>query len=141
MSCVSNALRFAACAFGLIVVLLAGATPSSAQTSTSCLPATVQSTLNQIRAKFGPVRIISTFRRGAVIAGTGRRSLHASCRAVDFHAPAGKRPAVIAWLRANHKGGLGIYSCGMSHLHIDNGGRYTWNKCVGGGGRRMARAN
>ena len=141
MSCVSAALRLAAGAFALTFVLFAGATASSAQTSTSCLPASVKSTLNQIRAKFGPVRIVSTFRRGAVIAGTGRRSLHASCRAVDFHAPAGKRAAVIAWLRANHKGGLGIYSCGMSHLHIDNGGHYTWNKCVGGGRRRVSQAN
>ncbi|HWV83188.1 MAG TPA: D-Ala-D-Ala carboxypeptidase family metallohydrolase [Hyphomicrobiaceae bacterium] len=139
MSCVSAALRLAAGAFALTFVLFAGATASSAQTSTSCLPSSVRSTLNQIRAKFGPVRIVSTFRRGAVIAGTGRRSLHASCRAVDFHAPAGKRAAVIAWLRANHKGGLGIYSCGMSHLHIDNGGHYTWNKCVNRSGR-VARA-
>jgi uncharacterized protein YcbK (DUF882 family) len=139
MSCVSAALRLAAGAFALTFVLFAGATASSAQTSTSCLPSSVRSTLNQIRAKFGPVRIVSTFRRGAVIAGTGRRSLHATCRAVDFHAPAGKRAAVIAWLRANHKGGLGIYSCGMSHLHIDNGGHYTWNKCVNRSGR-VARA-
>jgi uncharacterized protein YcbK (DUF882 family) len=121
--------------------MFAGATPSSAQSSTSCLPGSVQNTLSRIRQKFGPVRVISTFRRGAVIAGTGRRSLHASCRAVDFHAPAGKRSAVIAWLRSNHKGGLGIYSCGMSHLHIDNGGNYTWNKCVGRSRKHVARAN
>jgi uncharacterized protein YcbK (DUF882 family) len=141
MSCVSAALRLVAGAFALTVVLFIGATPSSAQTSTSCLPSSVKATLNQIRAKFGPVQVVSTYRRGAVIAGTGRRSLHASCRAVDFNAPAGKRSQVIAWLRTNHKGGLGIYSCGMSHLHIDNGGHYTWNKCVGGGRRRVARAN
>ena len=141
MSCVSAALRLAVGAFALTFVFFTGATPSSAQSSTSCLPSSVKATLNQIRAKFGPVRIVSTYRRGAIIAGTGRRSLHASCRAVDFHAPAGKRSAVIAWLRTNHKGGLGIYSCGMSHLHIDNGGRYTWNKCIGGSRRRVAHAN
>jgi uncharacterized protein YcbK (DUF882 family) len=141
MSCVSAALRLVAGAFALTFVLFTGATPSSAQTSTSCLPSSVKATLNQIRAKFGPVRIVSTFRRGAIIAGTSKRSLHASCRAVDFHAPAGKRAAVIAWLRKNHKGGLGIYSCGMHHLHIDNGGHYTWNKCVGGGRRRVSQAN
>ena len=141
MSRVPTVLRLIAGAFILSVVMLTGAKPSSAQSSTSCLPGSVKSTLNKIRAKFGPVRVISTFRRGAVIAGTGRRSLHASCRAVDFHAPAGKRAAVIAWLRSNHKGGLGIYSCGMSHLHIDNGGNYTWNKCVGGSRRRVASSN
>jgi len=141
MSRVSTALRLAAGVLSLTIIMFGGATPSSAQTSTSCLPGSVQSTLNQIRQKFGPVQIVSTFRRGAVIAGTGRRSLHASCRAVDFNAPAGKRAAVIAWLRSNHKGGLGIYSCGMSHLHIDNGGRYAWNKCVGSRRSRVARAN
>jgi uncharacterized protein YcbK (DUF882 family) len=141
MSRVSTALQFAAGVLALTIIMFVGATPSSAQSSTSCLPGSVQSTLNQIRQKFGPVRVISTFRRGAVIAGTGRRSLHASCRAVDFHAPSGKRSAVIAWLRSNHKGGLGIYSCGMSHLHIDNGGNYKWNKCVGRSRSRVARAN
>jgi uncharacterized protein YcbK (DUF882 family) len=131
---VSNALRLATGAVILAIVAFAGATPLSAQTG--CLPGSLQRTLGQIRAKFGPVRIASTFRRGAIIAGTRRRSLHASCRAVDFHAPPGKRAAVIAWLRSNHTGGLGVYGCAMSHIHIDNGGRYTWNKCIGG--RRTA---
>lgn len=131
---VSNALRLVAGALVLAVVTFAGTTPSSAQAG--CLPGSLQRTLGQIRAKFGPVRIASTFRRGAIIAGTRRRSLHASCRAVDFHAPPGKRAAVIAWLRGNHSGGLGIYGCSMSHIHIDNGGRYSWNKCIGG--RRTA---
>ena len=133
MSRLSPALRLIAGAFALTIIMLAGSTPSSAQ---GCLPGSLQRTLSEIRAKFGPVRIISTFRRGAIIAGSGRRSLHASCRAVDFYAPAGKRAAVIAWLRSNHSGGLGVYGCKMSHLHIDNGGRYSWNKCIGG--RRIA---
>jgi uncharacterized protein YcbK (DUF882 family) len=131
---VSSALKLAAGALVLAVITFAGATPSSAQTG--CLPGSLHNTLGQIRAKFGPVRIVSTFRRGAMIAGSGRRSLHASCRAVDFYAPPGKRAAVIAWLRSNHTGGLGIYGCSMSHIHIDNGGRYSWNKCIGG--RRTA---
>ena len=133
MSRVPPALRLIAGAFAMMVIMLAGSTPSSAQ---GCLPGSLQTTLSKIRATFGPVRIVSTFRRGAIIAGSGRRSLHASCRAVDFHAPAGKRAAVIAWLRSNHSGGLGIYGCSMSHIHIDNGARYSWNKCIGG--RRVA---
>lgn len=131
---VSSALRLAAGALAIAILSLVSAAPASAQTG--CLPGSLQRTLSQIRAKFGPVRIASTFRRGAIIAGTRRRSLHASCRAVDFHAPPGKRAAVIAWLRSNHSGGLGVYGCSMSHIHIDNGGRYTWNKCIGG--RRTA---
>jgi uncharacterized protein YcbK (DUF882 family) len=99
--------------------------------STSCLPASLRSTLSQIRARFGPVGVLSTHRPGARIAGTGRPSYHASCRAVDFRAPSGRRAAVIAWLRANHAGGLGVYTCGMSHIHIDNGPPVRWSKCVG----------
>jgi uncharacterized protein YcbK (DUF882 family) len=128
MSCVTPTLRLLAGAFAISILMFAASTPSSAQ---GCLPGSLQRTLSQIRAKFGPVRIVSTFRRGAIIAGTGRRSLHASCRAVDFHAPSGKRAAVIAWLRTHHSGGLGIYGCSMSHIHIDNGGHYRWNKCIG----------
>jgi uncharacterized protein YcbK (DUF882 family) len=127
---VSAALRLAAGALAVTLLMLASATPSSAQAG--CLPGSLQRTLSQIRAKFGPVRIVSTYRRGAMISGSGRRSLHASCRAVDFHAPSGKRAAVIAWLRSNHSGGLGVYGCRMSHIHIDNGARYSWNKCIGG---------
>lgn len=133
MYCVTPALRLIAGAFAMTIIIFANAAPASAQ---GCLPGSLQNTLSQIRAKFGSVRIVSTFRRGAIVAGTGRRSLHASCRAVDFHAPPGKRAAVIAWLRANHRGGLGVYGCKMSHIHIDNGGRYSWNKCIGG--RRIA---
>ena len=133
MYCVTPAFRLIAAAFAMAIIIFANATPASAQ---GCLPGSLQNTLSQIRAKFGSVRIVSTFRRGAIIAGSGRRSLHASCRAVDFHAPPGKRAAVIAWLRANHRGGLGVYGCKMSHIHIDNGGRYSWNKCIGG--RRIA---
>lgn len=127
---VSAALRLAAGGLAVTLLMLASATPSSAQAG--CLPGSLQRTLSQIRAKFGPVRIVSTYRRGAMISGSGRRSLHASCRAVDFYAPSGKRAAVIAWLRSNHSGGLGVYGCRMSHIHIDNGARYSWNKCIGG---------
>lgn len=76
----------------------------------SCLPGVLKKRLAQIRARFGRVRLISTYRRGARIAGSGRRSFHASCRAVDFHAPRGKYRAVVAWLKRNHFGGVGTYS-------------------------------
>lgn len=96
----------------------------------SCLPGVLKKRLAQIRARFGRVRLISTYRRGARIAGSGRRSFHASCRAVDFHAPRGKYRAVVAWLKRNHFGGVGTYSCGMHHIHIDNGPRVRFHHCV-----------
>lgn len=96
------------------------------------MPGALAATLNQIRSKFGPVQVISTHRPGARIAGSGRMSYHASCRAVDFHPPRGKYQQVVNWLRANHRGGLGTYSCGMSHIHIDTGPRVRFHKCQRG---------
>ena len=107
----------------------------NASSSSSCLPGVLKRRLSQIRAKFGRVRVISTYRRGARIAGSGRRSFHASCRAVDFHPPRGKYRAVVAWLKRNHFGGVGTYSCGMYHIHIDNGPRVRFHHCVNRRGR------
>jgi len=103
--------------------------------SQGCLPGTVKQRLGQIRRKFGPIRVISTFRRGARIAGSGRPSYHASCRAVDFHPPRGQYRQVVAWLKRTHGGGVGTYSCGMHHIHIDNGPRIRFHHCVNAAGR------
>ncbi|GJM03421.1 MAG: hypothetical protein DHS20C08_19220 [Rhodomicrobium sp.] len=105
-------------------------TTSAQAAGTGCLPASVKTRLNQIRKKFGKVRVISTHRPGARIAGSGKRSYHASCRAVDFHPPKGKYRAVLSWLKKNHKGGVGSYSCGMHHIHLDNGPRVRFHHCV-----------
>lgn len=107
---------------------------SRASSSSSCLPGVLKRRLSQLRSRFGSIRVISTFRRGARIAGTGRRSYHASCRAVDFLPPRGKYRAVANWLKKNHFGGVGTYSCGMYHIHIDNGPRVRFHKC----GRRSS---
>ena len=98
--------------------------------STGCLPGALKSRLNQIRSQFGPVRIVSTYRRGARISGSGKRSFHASCRAVDFVPPRGKYRQVASWLKQVHGGGGGTYSCGMHHIHLDNGPRIRFHKCT-----------
>ena len=119
--------------FAVILLALAGlmTVNSTAHAArTSCLPGSVKTKLAQIHAKFGPVRTVSTHRPGARIAGSGKRSYHASCRAVDFHAPRGKRGSVVAWLKRNHSGSVGTYSCGMHHIHIDNGPRVRFHHCV-----------
>lgn len=117
------------CALALLgLMALPGA---SAQAG--CMPASLAAKLNQIRAKFGPVQVVSTHRPGARIAGSGRPSYHASCRAVDFNPPRGKYRQVLAWLKANHNGGVGSYSCGMHHIHIDTGPRVRFHKCQGSG--------
>lgn len=113
----------------LAILFVLGGTGSYAEAGrlkTSCLPASIKQRLAQIRKKFGPVRIISTRRRGARIAGTGRRSKHADCRAVDFKVK--NRIRVWRWLKKVHKGGLGLYHGRCSHIHIDNGPRARWNR-------------
>lgn len=107
---------------------------------TSCLPGILKHRLNQIRKKFGPIRVVSTHRHGARIAGTGKRSYHASCRAVDFHPPKGKYRAVVKWLKSNHKGGVGTYSCGMHHIHLDNGPKVRFHKCVNRYGAKIRKS-
>ena len=109
---------------------LTGGAGNAEAAGTSCLPGVLQQRLSQIRAKFGPVRVISTYRKGARVAGTGRPSLHASCRAVDFKPPAGKYGAVAGWLKTNHGGGVGTYSCKMNHIHIDAGPKVRFHKCI-----------
>lgn len=127
---------------GAIAVLCCLSAPAFAKThhhgggGTGCLPSSLRSTLAQVSQRFGHVEVVSAHRPGATISGSGRRSLHADCRAVDFNPPPGKYKQVVAWLHANHSGGVGTYSCGMNHIHIDTGPRYRFHKCQGGGGSR-----
>lgn len=97
----------------------------------NCIPAELRRTLNEVSRRFGHVEVISDHRPGATISGSGRPSYHASCRAVDFNPPAGKYQQVANWLKANHSGGVGTYSCGMHHIHIDNGPNVRFHKCEG----------
>ena len=122
----TNLLRAAA------LILLAGVGTFSMpvqRAEAACMPSALAATLNVIRSKFGPVQVISAHRPGARIAGSGKASYHASCRAVDFNPPAGRYSEVVSWLKANHNGGVGTYSCGMHHIHIDNGPRVRFHHC------------
>jgi uncharacterized protein YcbK (DUF882 family) len=132
-----------------LAVLFAALVPvlaTSSAAEASCLPSSLKRTLSQIERQFGSVSIVSTHRPGARIAGSGRPSLHASCRAVDFNPPRGKHAQVVAWLKANHSGGVGTYSCGMNHVHIDNGPYVRYHRCQTASGKilsgsRMASAS
>jgi uncharacterized protein YcbK (DUF882 family) len=105
------------------------ATTGFAIPAQACVPDDLQNVLDEIREKFGKVSVISTYRKGARIAGTGQMSYHASCRAVDFHPPSGKYDQVVSWLHKNFDGGVGTYSCSMHHIHIDTGPKIHWHKC------------
>lgn len=125
--------RVRAYMLALLGALCFAAVVSPAQAAGSgCLPSSLKQKLNEVRAKFGPIKVVSSHRPGARIAGSGRRSYHASCRAVDFTPPKGKYKQVAAYLKASHKGGVGTYSCGMHHIHIDNGPRVRFHKCQNG---------
>jgi hypothetical protein len=122
--------RSRGCAFALAV---AAATtlallPDQGEASGTCLPKDLKARLQQVKAKFGSIEIISTYRRGARMPN-GQASFHASCRAVDFKPPSGKYGKVASWLKSNHGGGVGTYSCGMHHIHIDNGPRVRFHHC------------
>lgn len=89
----------------------------------SCLTPAARALLERIEQKFGPVKVMSTCRRGATIAGTGRPSRHASGNAVDFDAGP-RKAAILEWLIANHRtGGIMTYA-GMDHVHVDIGPRF-----------------
>lgn len=134
----------------LAAVIVAGtaaiaAAPASAarhkggdESGGGCMPSSLRHTLAEVSRKFGSVQVISGHRPGATISGSGRPSYHASCRAVDFNPPAGKYEQVANWLKANHSGGVGTYSCGMHHIHIDNGPNVRFHKCEGSGHNHVA---
>lgn len=97
----------------------------SSGTDRGCLTQPARALLGRIQAQFGRVQIVSTCRRGARVASTGKISKHATGEAIDFNAPSGKKQAVIKWLLANHhSGGIMTYS-GMTHIHVDIGYRFV----------------
>jgi uncharacterized protein YcbK (DUF882 family) len=127
MSTSARFVRFSTMLLAFVFVSLAQI--ATAHAGRDCLPDSLKQKLNQIEMLYGKVQVLSTFRKGARIAGSSQMSYHSSCRAVDFKPPPGKYQEVLSWLKANHKGGLGTYSCGMSHLHIDNGPHIRFHKC------------
>ncbi len=90
----------------------------------SCLTPAAKQLLQRVEEKFGTVKVVSTCRPGATIAGTGRPSRHASGNAVDFNAGT-RKGEILNWLIANHReGGVMTYS-GMDHIHIDIGPHFV----------------
>lgn len=86
----------------------------------TCLTSPARALLERIEAKFGPVKLVSTCRPGAMIAGTWRPSRHASGNALDFDAGA-RKAAIVEWLIANHHEGGTMTYADMSHIHVDIG--------------------
>lgn len=90
----------------------------------ACLKPAARALLERIEVAFGEMRIISTCRAGARIAGSGRISRHASGEAIDFDAGTRKRD-VVRWLIANHTNGGTMTYADMSHIHVDVGPHFV----------------
>ena len=116
----------------IFLSLLALSSPAQAA-STSCLPASVKAKLNYIERHFGRVTVISTYRKNARIAGSGKPSKHRNCKAVDFHVH-GNKAAAIRWLW-KQRGEVIVYRCAMHHLHAGVGS-YKGHHCVNSKGVR-----
>ncbi len=109
---------------------------AGAGTSRSCLTSAARGILDRIESRFGRMQIISTCRRGATIAGSGRPSRHASGNAIDFNA-GGKKSAVISWLTSNHHAGGTMTYPDMDHVHVDIGSHFV---SLAGGRRQASRS-
>src|SRR5262245_1573954 len=108
---------------------LRGATPlpaarDPADAPRTCLTPPARALLQRIEETFGPVRLVSTCRRGAIIAGTTRPSRHASGNAVDFDAGA-RKAQIVEWLVANHHEGGTMTYADMDHIHVDIGPHFV----------------
>jgi hypothetical protein len=90
----------------------------------TCLTTAARALLERIEEKFGPVKLISTCRPGATIAGSGRPSRHASGNAVDFNAGHRKRE-IVEWLIDNHHEGGTMTYADMDHIHVDIGPHFV----------------
>jgi hypothetical protein len=90
----------------------------------SCLTPPARALLERVEDKFGLVKLVSTCRPGATIAGSDRPSRHASGNAVDFDAGS-RKSEIIEWLIANHHAGGTMTYSGMDHIHIDIGPHFV----------------
>ena len=90
----------------------------------TCLTPPARALLERIEEKFGPVKLVSTCRPGATIAGSGRPSRHASGNAIDFDADS-RKGDILEWLIANHHDGGTMTYSGMDHIHVDIGPHFV----------------
>jgi len=90
----------------------------------TCLTPAARALLGRIEEKFGAVKLVSTCRPGATIAGTARPSKHASGNAIDFDA-GNRKEQIVEWLIANHHDGGTMTYPDMDHIHVDIGPRFV----------------
>jgi uncharacterized protein YcbK (DUF882 family) len=91
-----------------------------------CVPAGLRAVLSKVSARYGPITVNSTYRspgKNRKVGGRGK-SMHLSCRAIDFRVHGSTR-GLMNFLQAQKAvGGFNRYPSGF--YHIDNGPRRTW---------------
>lgn len=109
------------------------------------VPGEIASFLNTVQSRCGGVRVISTFRRGSVIAGTRRASCHSMGQAVDYQVSDYACALRVAQgVRLGHSidyvGVQRLYGRGMPmHYHVSNCRQEMGVRFAHGGGARYAR--
>jgi len=104
----------------IITTLASGADARmrTATTSRHCLQSETYRVLQDLEAFVGPVKLISTCRPGARIAGTRHMSHHSNGTAVDFWTP--RKASAIRYLRSRRDVFVMTYR-DMSHVHFNTG--------------------
>jgi hypothetical protein len=105
----------------LVVATAAPVIPTSAAAPTECLPASFQTVLRDLDAKFGPMTLVSTteLHTDNHSPGSVRHKLHSACKAVDFKVKGDVR-VVTAYLRSRPEV-AGITAFGNNGvIHIDS---------------------
>ena len=92
----------------------------------NCIPGALRAVIARVSAKYGPVTVNSTYRSPGKNreAGGKVKSMHLSCRAVDFRVHGSSRGLMQYLAAQGEVGGLNRYPSGF--YHIDNGPRRTW---------------
>ncbi len=119
-----------ATSIGLAAVL--AATPAAA--NVGCLKPDTRSILRSVQSKFKGVKVISTCRKGATIAGTKRPSYHRWGMAVDISVPRGQKQAVVNYLKTQPV--LVMTYHNMGHIHFNTGQKGVITGANAYGGKR-----
>lgn len=126
-------MRYSLCAAYAVTIYFLAALAAQAQ------PAEITSFLSRVRAQCGSVQVISTFRRGARIAGTHRRSCHATGQAVDYTT---SNPSCALRVASGSRLGHSIDYGRVRHFHVSTCAQERGARFAHGGGQvRYARAN
>jgi uncharacterized protein YcbK (DUF882 family) len=110
----------------LLAALPRGTARIDYRAPSKCIPASLRAVLAKVSAKYGPITVNSTYRapsKNRQVGGRGK-SMHLSCRAVDFRVYGSTRGLMEFLLTQGSVGGYNRYPSGF--FHIDNGPRRTW---------------